>query len=160
MKKALLILSITLIPIFIIGGCWRGDANMLNYNSYKAYSAFPNETYEEIGPLTVSGWAHYIGLCGTAARNALKNALSVAQARNGNALANVRWIYEGKEFKTPVCTDFFFIYYWGSKAQVSTNVINIKPMSMKQSGIYPFDKNKPISEESNRILAEIMKDNP
>lgn len=155
MKTTIIKMVILLICITFFSGCWRGSANMLNYNSYKAFSNFPNEAYDEIGRITESGWASYVGFCGTAARNAMAKSLTIAEARGGNALADVKWLYNNSEFKTPVCTDYFLIYYWGAKAEVSATTIKIKAMPVKESGIFYFDKNKPKLEEADRIIAEM-----
>jgi len=148
--------EVVFVACLISAACAMGKADRLNYNTFKAYSLFPNEAYDEIGPISATGWSHYVGFCGNAARKALANALEIAKARDGNALANVRWIFEGAEYKTPVCTNFFFFYYWGSKAEVSATAISIKPMPIKGSGIFYFDKKKPLLKEADRILAEII----
>ncbi len=130
MQRILLFLTVVSIPLFGTTGCsWLATANV-DYNAYSAYTDKPDGAAQQKGRVFEDGWAHYVGMCGTAAEFALADAIESARAMGANALANVKWIDPGdeREYETPHCQSSFYIFYWGSRSQVAASAVFVEDL--------------------------------
>jgi hypothetical protein len=130
MQRTLYFLTILFIPLFGATGCsWLSTANV-DYGMYNAYTDKPDGAYQQKGRVFEDGWAHYTGMCGTAAEYALADAIESARAMGANALANVKWVDPGdeQEYETPHCQSSFYIYYWGSRSQVAASAVFVEDL--------------------------------
>lgn len=117
-------------------GCWQSGATV-NYDRHHAYTEFPPEAYRQIAGVSGSSTTHYTGFCQAAAEDALAEAAEAGRRLGGNALAKVKWIYDGQLYDHPRCEAGFWIYWWGGRAQVQATAIIIDPAALPATPATP-----------------------
>ena len=143
---------------FGTAGCSWAGAGQANYSKFNAYTGIPPHEYEEKGRVLENGWSNYIGFCDRALEFALADALESAKEMGANGLANIKWVTSGEEYDTPHCKCFFWIFWWGAKANVSASAVLTKKTTARVPGVYIFDPGEPSLIEARRILAKMGTD--